>query len=114
LQNPFLLVKLETLLRNFSLIASKSKQKVLKLSFQDMEKMAETNKAWCKTQTSVLIPHCVNQTFVTSSVCIVHPNVERTQIITNVRQTNIQVKNENLFLYLILLNLEYCTVSHLI
>ena len=58
--------------------------------------------------------HCVNQMFVTSSVCIVHPNEERTQMITNVRQANVQVKNENLFLCLILLNLEYCTVSHLI
>ena len=47
-------------------------------------------------------------------VCIVNPNVERTQMITNIRQTNVRVKNENLFLYLILLNLEYCTVSHLI
>ena len=73
-----------------------------------------TNKAWCETQTSDLIPHCVNHMFVTSSVCIVRPNVERTQMITNVRQTNVLAKNENLFLYLILLNLEYCTVSHLI
>jgi hypothetical protein len=56
----------------------------------------------------------VNHMFVTSSVCIVRPNVERTQMITNVRQTNVLAKNENLFLYLILLNLEYCTVSHLI
>ena len=63
--------------------------------------------------TSVLIPHCLNQMFVTS-VCIVHPNVERTQMITNVRQTNVQVKNEIFFFVcLILLNLEYCTVSHL-
>jgi hypothetical protein len=36
--------------------------------------------------------------FVTSSVCIVRPNVERTQMITNVRQTNVLAKNENLFL----------------
>jgi hypothetical protein len=50
-----------------------------------------------------------------TSVCIVHPNVERTQMITNVRQTNVQMKNENLFLYLILvvlpLRLNALTIS---
>ena len=53
-----------------------------------------TNKAWCETQKSVLLPHCVNQIFETS-VYIVHPNVERTQMITIVRQNNVQMRNDN-------------------
>ena len=66
-----------------------------------------TNKAWCESQKSVLLPHCVTQMFLTS-VCIVHPNAERTQMITNVRQTNVGWKMK-IFSYT-----SFCWISNIV